>query len=253
MNTLRARLKNGENALGTWCVLPSSSSIEVIASTGFDFVIIDMEHGPHSFETGLDMARAAQFHNCSALVRVPGNLDTDILRALEIGSDGVLVPQISSMESARYALRAMKYGPLGNRGFSPFTRSGNWSATGAAERAQKKNEDTLSVLLVEGIEGINSLDEILTLETLDVVYLGTYDLSQSAGHPGQPNHPEVLKYVEQCVSKIRKSGKAAGCLAQTSEQVSRWKQIGIQFIPYLADCAILKAGCEQIASQFKTL
>jgi len=250
-NTLKKDLLDGKSVLGTWSVIPSSSTADIIGISGFDFIIIDMEHGPISFETAEDMVRACEVSRCTPLLRVPQNDESFILRGLEIGSHGIVVPNISSKLEAESAIKAIKYHPEGHRGFSPFTRSGGYTAKGADTLASRLNEQTLSVLLVEGTDGINDLDNILELPGIDVIYIGTYDLSQSIGFPGQTQHPEVLSLLEQCTKQIREKGKAVGCLAQSLIDLERWLDIGIQFIPYLADCALLNSACVDILNTFK--
>ena len=249
-NQLKARLAQGEFVLGTWSVLPSPAVANVIAAAGFDFMIIDMEHGPTSFETAEDMVRAVESEGCTPLIRIPANQDWLILRGLEIGCHGVVVPQITTREEAQAALQAIKYYPEGTRGFSPFTRSGGYTALHAKELAARENAETMSVLLVEGVEGIGNLDAILETPGIDVIYLGTYDLSQSAGYPGQADHPEVIAFVESCVTRIRQHGVTVGCLAQDQAEMDRWHQLGIRFIAYLADCALLYHACLNVRSMF---
>jgi 4-hydroxy-2-oxoheptanedioate aldolase len=250
-NTLIKRLKNGEYVLGTWCVLPHSSVVNVIASAGFDYVIIDLEHGPMSFEKAEEMVRTAESEGCTPILRVPANKDWLILRGLEIGSHGIIVPQIATKVEANYALTAMKYHPKGTRGFSPYTRSGGYNSIYAKRLAAEKNKEIMTILIIEGIDGIKNLDEILSLHELDVIYLGTYDLTQSAGHPGEPDHPEVVEFVKKCVEKIKKKGVVVGCLAENQEEIKKWKKLGIQMIAYKADCGILHQACLDIKKRFK--
>jgi 4-hydroxy-2-oxoheptanedioate aldolase len=250
-NSLKTSLSNGHPIIGTWSVLPSPSVAEVIAGAGFDFIIIDMEHGPSSFETAENIIRACEVTDCAPLLRVPQNDESLILRGLEVGSHGIVVPAIGSREEAKRAVESIKYFPEGHRGLSPFTRSAGYSAANAKNMTAEENQNNLSVLLVEGIKGIEDLDNILTVEGIDVIYLGTYDLSQSIGLPGQTNHVEVLKHLENCARKIRDKGKAVGCLAQSQKDVSRWLDLGIQFIPYQADCALLGSTCQAISREFK--
>jgi len=249
-NKLKRVLGEGKSVLGTWSVLPSTSVANVIASAGFDFIIIDMEHGPSSFETAEDMVRAVESEGCTPLVRVPANQDWLILRALEIGTHGVVVPQITDAAEARKAIHAIKYYPEGLRGFSPFTRSAGYAPKNTREIAGTQNARTLSVLLVEGVSGIANLDGILEVSGIDVIYLGTYDLSQSAGYPGQPDHPEVLNYIRQCTVKIMDKGISVGILAQTEKDMANWLGLGIRFIAYQADCALLAGACEHVRSSF---
>ncbi len=249
-NQLKQRLTQGEFVLGTWSVLPSPAVANVVGAAGFDFLIIDMEHGPISFEIAENVVRAAEGENCTPLIRVPANEEWLILRGLEIGSHGVVVPQITSAEEAQSAISAIKYSPEGHRGFSPYTRSGGYTSLNASGLAAQENINTLSVLLVEGKKGISNLDAILEVPNLDVIYLGTYDLSQSVGYPGQPDHPIVLGFVEECVQRIQKRGIAVGCLAESQMDVTRWRQLGIQFIAYQADCSLLYHACLEVAQRF---
>lgn len=250
-NTLKKYLLDGKSVLGTWSIIPSPSTANIISASGFDFMIIDMEHGPTSFETAEDMVRACEVSGCAPLLRVPQNDESFILRGLEIGSHGIVVPNVSNKIGAESAIKAIKYHPEGQRGFSPFTRSGGYTAKGADTLASRLNEQTLSVLLVEGTDGIKGLDNILEVPGIDVIYIGTYDLSQSIGFPGQTQHPEVLSLLEQCTKQIRGKGKAVGCLAQSLDDLGRWLDIGIQFIPYLADCALLNSACVDVLNVFR--
>ena len=251
--SLKSKFRDGKNVVGTWCVLPTGDAVEAICRSGMDFVIIDLEHGPHSFETAANMARAAQVVGATALIRVPVNQQEVILRALEIGSDGIVVPQIEDVDSAKMAIQSAKYFPEGSRGFSPFTRSGGFSAYQVEELAERKNADTVCVLLVEGVSAIENLEDILAVPGIDVIYIGTYDLCQSAGHPGNPDHPEVLRLLETCVEKIVASGKVAGCLAQSTQQAIQWHQMGIGFVALKADAALLSDTVRSARSEIRGL
>lgn len=250
-NTLKKLLKSGKNCIGTWSVVPSASTANILGAAGFDFVIIDMEHGPASFETAENMVRALESESCAPLLRVPTNEQPAILRALEIGSHGIVVPQIETAEQAKNVVQAVKYSPVGNRGMSVFTRSSGYYAVGQAGRTAKENSETLTIALVEGVRGITNLDAILEVKNIDVIYIGTYDLSQSLGIPDQVNSPKVIKEVENCVKKIRAAGIAAGVLALNEKDIKKWLSIGIQFIPYMADCGIFHQACSGIVNKFK--
>lgn len=249
-NRLKRLLADGRPALGTWCVLPSAASVNVITAAGFDFVIVDMEHGPASLERAEEMVRAAESEGASALIRVPVNEEWLILRALETGAHGVVVPQVTDASAARQAVAAVKYHPQGRRGLSPFTRSAGYGLGDTPEVVRRENAETLTVLLVEGLDGIANLDAIMDVSGIDVVYLGTYDLSQSAGHPGEPDHPEVRSYVEKCVGRIAARGVVPGILAQTGDDVQRWIGMGIRFIAYQADCALLGRAARSVRLAF---
>lgn len=252
-NLLKKRLSEGQPVIGTWSVLPSPGVAEVIAGAGFDFIIIDMEHGPSSFETAEDIIRACEISDCTPLLRVTKNDESLILRGLEVGSHGIVVPSIGNNLEAKRAIESIKYFPEGHRGLSPFTRSARYTIENSENMAAEENLLTLSVLLVEGVSGIEALDDILAVEGIDVIYLGTYDLSQSVGVPGQTHHVEVIKHLEECTRKVRDKGIAVGCLAQSHEDIARWLELGIQFIPYQADCALLNSACCIIRDKFTEL
>lgn len=248
-NNLKRMLKEGKSCIGTWSVMPSASAANIMGAAGLDFVIIDMEHGPISFETAEDMVRALEGESCTPLIRVPSGNKQTILRALELGAHGVVVPQIETPQQAKDVVQATKYAPIGNRGVSVFTRSSGYYAVGQQGRTDRENEETMVVLLVEGIKGIKNLEKIAEVGNIDVIYIGTYDLSQSLGIPDQVDSPEVIKEVENCTKKIRSKGIAAGVLAQNERDIEQWLKIGVQFIPYMVDCAIFYQACSNIVNK----
>lgn len=250
-NSLKQKLKSKETMLGTWSVLPSSSVANVLGAASLDFVIIDMEHGPCSFEKAEEMIRALEGENCTPLIRVPENNESYILRALDIGSHGVLVPQINDKLAAKKAVEAVKYAPLGSRGFSPFTRAGGYSKDKLDKRTVIENDATMVGLLVEGVQGINNLDAIMEVSNIDILYIGTFDLSQSVGLPGQVQHPKVISLLKDCVEKINAKGITAGCLATSFEEAVRWKEMNIKFIPYLVDCTVLYHAFKDFADRMR--
>ena len=241
-NNLKEKLKNGGVVFGTWMTLPSPTLVEIFGLAGMDFIVIDHEHGPFTYETSENMIRAAENSGCSPLIRVPTNSASDILRSLETGAHGIVVPQIESFDQADYAIKSMKYAPIGDRGVSAFTRASDYYGINIKKRTEKLNDSTLSMLLIESVEAINNLDAILECNDVDVIYIGTYDLSQSLGIIDDVNNEKVLSIIKESVLKIRKSGIAAGILAQSPEDAKKWIDIGVQFIPYIADCGIIYEG-----------
>lgn len=254
-NNMKSLLREGGVVIGPWCTIASPSVVNVIAAAGLDFVIIDMEHGPHSFQTVEDMIRAAEAENCTPLVRVAKNDEALILNALDLGAQGVMIPHIESRADAELAVSYAKYYPLGRRGLSPFTRAGGYSLHNVQDHSQTQNEQTLVILVLEGKEGIASLDEILTLEKIedkvDIIYIGAYDLSQAVGLPGQVDHPEVRKHLEICIKKIKERGIAAGgYVAKNSADISWMLEMDMQFITLLPDCTILFHAFESLYHDF---
>ncbi len=257
-NLLKKRLKNGEVVIGCWCVVPSSPLANVIASSGLDFIIIDMEHGPHSFETAAEMIKSSQAEGCSPLVRVASNSEYMILRALDIASDGVIVPHIESADDVLKAVSYSKYFPDGERGFSPFTRAGGYSADTVSQHSKVQNDRTLVALILEGKKGIDSLDEILKIDDvskkIDLIYIGAYDLSQALGMPGKVDDPRVREALMACIAKIKAKGIAAGGYVAKNKQDMEWMvKAGMQFITILPDCAVIYRAFEKYAKELKDI
>jgi len=246
-NNLKRKLKDGQTVLGTWLVSPSSAVANIIAASNFDFLIIDMEHGPASYETAEDLVRAVETEDSTPLIRVPGNYEEMILRGLEVGAHGIIIPQVDSEQGAMKAVQSVKYHPDGQRGLSPFTRSAGYTAKNAENLASEQNAESFVGIIVEGKSGMENLKSIIELQYIDMIYIGIYDLSQSIGFPGEINHPKVQNYLKQCTDQIRSKGIAVGTLANSVEDLRRYKDMGINFIAYKADCAILSEACLQVA------
>lgn len=255
IRSFKSRIKDGETVCGPWCVLPSPAVIDIIGKAGADFVILDMEHGAHDLQTIEGMLRAAECTGCAALVRVPGNDEAAILHVLDLGAMGVIVPHIQSAGDAVKAIAYTKYHPLGSRGFSPYTRAGGYSRHNVAGHTREQNERTVLCLILEGKEGIENLDGILALpglsDAVDIIYIGAYDLSQALGIPGQVDHPEVRKYLQQSIRKINSAGIAAGgYVAKTGEDMRWMMEMGMQFITLLPDVTIIYHAFESQVKDF---
>ncbi len=240
MIPLKQRLKRGEVVFGPWCVIPSGVVMNIIAASGFDFVIIDLEHSPASFETAEEMCRAAQSEGASPIIRLGQINEEHILKSLDIGSEGLIVAHVETASAAAKVITLSKYHPVGKRGFSPFTRAGKYSGGDILEHAHIQNEITLVGVILEGKKVLDNIDAILKTQFLDIIYVGAYDLSQALGMPGDVNNPVIKKQMEKCVRKIRDAKIAAGgYVARDTEDMAWMVDIGMQFITYLPDCAAI--------------
>lgn len=235
--TLKEKLDSGKEILGTWGLLPSPETVHVLIKAGLDFVIIDMEHGPADILTAHRMMMAAEAAGGTALIRVGVNEEAVILKALDTGISGILVPHIQSKADAQKAVACMMFPPEGCRGYTPFTKAGGYHYK--SEFVSAANKTVLKGVLVEGKEGLENLDAILTVKGLDLIYIGTYDISSTLGVAGQTSHPEVLKVLETSTAKILKAGKAVGGLFKNDEELAYFRKLGIKFLAYQTDTSAL--------------
>ncbi len=182
-NQLKRKLKEGEVVIGPFMNCAYPAFIEICGYAGFDFAVIDLEHGSLHTLAAEDLCRAADCVGLAPIVRVRKNDGPQIQRALDIGSAGVQIPQIETIEEAEAAVTSAKYNPLGSRGLSFYTRAGVYGSAGT-QITNQMNEESLVVIHIEGKRGVENLEEIISVPDIDVIFLGPYDLSQSLGIPG---------------------------------------------------------------------
>lgn len=233
--TFLQRIKSNSYVLGTWCMLPSDFTIDVISKTGVDFVVIDMEHGTMSWETAERMVRAAECNNTFPIIRVTDDKEQTILHALETNVKNILIPHVSTKEQAEKVVLSTKYNPLGSRGLSPYTRCHNYDHSKLENSLERANNETFVGILVEGKEGLKNLFEICNIDHLDMIYLGIYDIAQSLNLSGDITNPECIKALNNSLKTIHEAGKLAGTFTRSIEDAKKLRKIGFEFIAYLAD------------------
>jgi len=245
------RLRRGDVVLGIFVYLNSAGVVEVLGEAGFDFVIIDMEHGSFSFSEAEELVRAADSVGVTPIIRTPSSEEAYILRALECGARGVQVPHVDDAETARAVVEASHYYPEGRRGFSPYTRAGRYGALDPQIHIQSSNREVAVVIHIESAGGVRRLPEILGVGGIDVVFLGPYDLSQSLGIPGQVTSPQVKSTVEAAVAQARAYGAAAGTFIESAGHAIEWAQRGVQYLAYSVDAAILYRAAREAVSAIR--
>ncbi len=250
-NQLKRKLKQGEVVIGPFINCAYPAFIEICGLAGFDFAVIDMEHGPLHTLAAEDLCRAADCVGLAPVVRVRKNDPPQIQRALDIGSAGVQVPQIETKEDAEAVVRNSKYSPLGSRGLSFNTRAGLYTSAGT-QITDKLNEESLVIVHVEGTRGVENIEEIVSTPHIDVIFLGPYDLSQSLGIPGQVRDSRVSDLMQKCVTSIRNAGKAAGTFADNPEIAKQWIDLGVQYVGLGVDVAIFLRACEALVKAVRT-
>lgn len=249
-NFLKQKLENGKAVLGTWSIIPSTITTDIIASSGVDFIIIDAEHGPISFETAQNMAIVCESREVSPVMRVGNINEVDILKALDIGVHCIQIPNINTKKDVEQLISFAKYPPIGKRGFSPFTRAGDYSIQNSTSLTQKANENILIAINIEGKEAIDEIDSILQIKELDIIFIGLFDLSKALGIPGDVNNQRVLDYLEELTSKINNAGKYTGTITTSKDKITSFINIGIKYIVHLVDCEMLRNSYLEIKTHF---
>ena len=229
-----------EKIVGQFLFMGYPEMAELAAHAGYDFVLIDNEHGIARIESICNAIRAAEAEGIVPLVRVPDVHDeAAIKKALDCGAAGVVVPGIATREQAELGVKYSKFTPLGNRGACPYVRANGYGSMDPIAFYPNANCDVALVLLVEGQEGIDNFDEIISVEGVDGVFFGPVDLSLSLGVPGEVNHPLVEEAIKDMVKKAKEKGVFVGMYGDSIEDSRRWFDNGCEFVIAMVDSNVL--------------
>ena len=228
-NVLKQKLVAGEATVGPFVNFPSPAIVELMGWLGFDFVVIDCEHGSMDYESAENMIRAAELSNITPIVRIGMNVQQHIQRYLEAGAQGVMIPLINNKADAQAVVDAVKYPPVGGRGLFAG-RSAMYGVQPIAEYVAEANRETFIALQIETLSGIDHQDEIIDTEHVDVIFLGPGDLSSAFGVHGQMSHPRVVETIESIAEKARARGKHVGTIATDGRQAHYWSECGIKWL-----------------------
>jgi len=220
--------------------------VELIGHIGFDFVLIDAEHGPAGVESCENMVRAADSVETPVFIRIAENARQNILRYLDTGTQGVQLPMINTREEAEAVVQSVKYPPQGKRGLAGIRAADYGLKMSLKDYTIMANKETLTVVQIETVEAMDNLEELLTVDGVDVFFIGPTDLSTSMGYTGQTTHPEVLAAIDKLVDRILAAGKVAGTIAYTDEALNRAKEIGFRYIVYGVIPMMVKSGREYL-------
>ena len=211
---LKSRLTGGARLTGLFLGLPSPAMVEMIGYAGFDFVILDAEHGSAGTAALEHMMRAASYAGLAAIVRVAG--PEGILHALDAGAAGILVPHVTSAAFARDIVSKAYFPPRGSRGISGLTRAAHYGFN--PRYLASRHEATSVIAMIEDAEALPHVPGIATTEGVDALFIGPADLAGSMGFPGQPNHPQVVAATSRIIADARGSRSIA--LASTARDAS---------------------------------
>lgn len=225
-NKLKASLQSGETVFGLLNSVAAPLLVEMMGYAGYDFVILDMEHVSINPETLENAVRAAECAGLTPLVRVPSGAEEVILRALDCGAQGVVVPHVRSRAVAEQVVHAGRYHPLGQRGISGGRTTG-FGTIDLPAYFKRANSEIMLVVMIEDREGVESIDEIASVPGIDMVLEGAVDLSQSYGVPGKHQDPSVQEAIHTVAKSCRRHGVPFCAIPRAPDQLGKWVGQGV--------------------------
>lgn len=245
MKQLKDRLNRRELTVGSWITIGHPSVAEIMATAGFDWLTIDMEHSAITLEQAFSLIQVIELSGIPPLVRVGENDPTVIKRVMDAGAHGVIVPMVNTPEEAKRAVDSVKYPPVGRRGVG-LARAQKYG-TGFEPYWQWNQEKSVVIVQIEHIRGVENLEAILAVDGVDGFLLGPYDLSGSLGIPGQFEHPRFVEALAALQQKSRSRQALAGYHVVPPEPAQMDEKIrnGYRFLAYSVDFLLLGATCRR--------
>ena len=252
LNPFKRALAAGETQIGLFLGLADAYSAEVVATAGFDWLLIDGEHGPNDLRTIIAQLQALAPYPVRPVVH---SVDHDVARIKQLLDGGVqtlMVPMVETAAEARALVRAMRYPPAGIRGVgTALSRAARWN--GIDDYFSHADCEMCLIVQIESRAGLAGLDEILQVDGVDAVFIGPSDLAASMGHLGKPGHPEVKAAVEEAITTIAAAGKAAGVFSADPSLAAAYSRIGATFLLVGVDALLLRNAAVALAAKFKNV
>lgn len=249
-NRLRRQLVAGQPTAGAWLQLASPLTAEIFGGAGFDWVMIDLEHGPGDIPALIAQLQALNGSPTVPIVRAPWNDFVILKRILDAGAEGVLVPYVNTRAEAEAVVAACQYPPQGIRGAAGSPRAAGYGHR-IRDYLDHADDELFILIAVETPTALENLDEILQVERLDGIFVGPMDLATSMGHRFDPSHPEVQEAIRAIEGKVLASGKVLATLAGSWEQAEALYGRGYGMLMLMADGTALSAAAHATVQQFR--
>ena len=248
MKFLKKRIKQGEVLNGCWLNLGSALTAEIVGSAGFDWVLIDLEHGAGNEKDVLSQLQALENSNTAAIVRIESGAKQRIHRVLDVGAEGVMCPHINNAKEANEVVHGLRYPPHGGRGVAKMVRATGFGKN-FAEYYKNANDHIIGIVQIETPEALDHLDEIASIDGVDVLFIGPADLTMALGIFGQVDHPLFLNAVKATVHAAEKAGKVTGILLANPDDYNTFHNLGIRMIACGADATFVVEGSRNMAAK----
>lgn len=225
--------------LGPFIRLPRAEIVEILALAGFDFAIVDLEHGAISPGEVYPMILAAENKGIRLIARVPGLQESYIKWLLDLGIGGLQIPHIKTPEDAAKAVEYARFHPEGERGLCRYVRAAEFSNIPKENYLSGANKKSVLVLQIEGKEGADNIEEIIKVRGFDILFIGPYDLSQSLGLTGQIWHEKVVSEIKKIIRICSEKNISTGIFTDTPEGIERWSSLGVKYLNYRIDVEMM--------------
>ncbi len=246
MQNLRQRLRGGETLLGCFLNLGSSLTAEMVGKAGFDFVVIDIEHGSGVEGDVLHQLQALEHTGARSVIRVESHARQRSHRVLDLGAHGIMFPRVNSADEAKACVAALRYPPDGVRGVAAMNRACEF---GVAFRSyvESSKDALLGVLQIETVDAVRNVEEIAAVDGADVLFIGPLDLSMSLGILGRFDHPDFDDALRRTAAAARQYGKSTGVLMPGPEHFDRFYDLGFRFLACGSDGAMVNTAARSLA------
>ncbi len=252
MKQLKQRIQKGEALAGTFLSLGNAVVSEIIGHSGFDFVIIDLEHGAGDEKDTLHQLQALEAGRASAVVRVESFERQRVHRVLDMGAEGIMFPRIRTVEEAKKAVSGLYYPPGGVRGVAKLVRASGYGQDFSQYLASQK-QDIVGIIQVETEEILGCLEEVAALDGVDLLFVGPMDLSMALGIFGDFGHPRFVEALGATAEAARKAGKASGILLPSTDYLPLWHKMGYRFFTGGGDLGFISAGARNMVKNLKDI
>ncbi|HXA14622.1 MAG TPA: HpcH/HpaI aldolase/citrate lyase family protein [Opitutaceae bacterium] len=252
LNNFKRGLLARRPQIGLWSSLANNISVEIIAGSGFDWILLDTEHVPNEPPMVLSQLQAMTGGTATPIVRVAWNDAVMVKRQLDMGVQTFLIPFVQNAKEARQAVASTRFPKFegGVRGFAAASRANKFGRV--TNYHQRAHEEMCVLVQVETRAALKEIEAIAAVDGVDGIFIGPGDLSSDMGHLGNLSHPEVLEAIAQAIGRINKTGKAAGILAPVEAEARRWLEMGALFVAVGSDVGLLARGSEALAAKFKS-
>jgi 4-hydroxy-2-oxoheptanedioate aldolase len=248
-NRFKAAIAAGHQQIGLWVALANAYSTEIVAGSGFDWLLLDGEHSPNEPATVLPQLQAAAAYPVSCVIRPAWNDKVLIKRYLDVGAQTLLVPYVQTEEEAVAAVEAVRFPTRGVRGVAGVTRATRFGRI--PDYAKRAHEEICLLVQIETRLGLDNLEAIARVDGIDGVFIGPADLAAGLGHLGEIGHPEVQAAIEDAIKRIKACGKPPGILTPDEKWARRYIELGTIFTAVGLDAMVLARETEKLAAKFK--